>query len=68
MYEESKIASKDFFCEKQGFLDILDGLTAANAAQLEFVQIYHYCECLERKMRKVGLILTKLLFDKNFND
>ena len=33
-----------------------------------FLKIYHYRRGFERKLRKVGLILTKLLFGKDFKE
>ena len=56
----------EFYYEKQ-VLNILNGLTAANAVQLDpFLKIDHYCGGFKPKMRRVGLILTKLSFDKDF--
>ena len=51
---------------KSRFLDILDGLTAANGIQRDFSKLDHYYGGFERKMRRVGLILIKLSFDKDF--
>ena len=57
------------FYHKKRVLDTLDGLTAANAVQLvldPFLKIDHYCGGFKPKLRRVGLILTKLSFDKDF--
>ena len=42
---------------KSKLLDILNSLTAA--------KLDHYCGGFQRKTRRVGLILTKLSFDKD---
>ena len=43
-------------------------LTAANAVQLDFLKINHYCDGFERKMRRVGSIPTKLSLHKDFDE
>ena len=75
MYDESKIAlstSKKLGSSitKSRFWTFLTVLTAENGVQLDFLsllyKIDHYCRGFERKMRRVGLILTKLSFDEDF--